>query len=140
MPSKIRIQNAEGEDLVTVCLVTGKVELKDPEQVEEAARSFWDCVALVRASFTGYADFVLRGSHDFPDTITGVLDACPKHKAGDILFQPGAAGEGGAGGDVVVYRGDTDLKEVEATVRARSEGNAPTVAQPHYANASPKKP
>lgn len=131
--SKLRIKNAKGEELVTVCLETGKVETHTEGGEEEAAQVFWDCVALVRASFTGYADFVLTGGAQ-EGTITGVLDDCAKHKPGDIVFNAGNATGDSDGGDVTVHRGDADLKNINPTVTP--DGNA-VAAQPHYSNAKP---
>ena len=42
--SYIRIQNFEGDDLVTICLSTGKVEIQSKESIGDAAYAFWDAV------------------------------------------------------------------------------------------------
>lgn len=132
--SKLRLKNAEGKELVTVCLETGKVETHTDEGVEEAAKAFWECVALVRASFTGYEDFVIQGGAQ-AGTIIGVLDDCPKSKPGDIVFNAGSASEDSDGGDVTVHRGDLPLKDIEPSLMTK--GNA-VASQPHHANTKPK--
>lgn len=91
--SLLRLQDPEGNDLVTVSLDDGTVDVKEPSKLTDAARAFWDGVHSVRHIFSGYNDMIIRGNIDGKDN----------SKAGDIIMQPGAAGHGNNGGNVTVH-------------------------------------
>lgn len=90
--SKIRIRNNSDKDIVTIDMHDGRVEIHHEDQVDDAARSFWDAVAMVRRSAPHTGDFVFRE----PD-------------APLVTVVPGRGANGGHGGDVIIHPGPGDL-------------------------------
>lgn len=110
MPSFIRLQNPDGDDVVRINLSTGTVEVLNQEQMPQAAAEFWKTIAWLRHSYQGYRDIIIRGSNDARNTIISVLEGGERGRAGDVVFQTGA---GGFSSGVEIKDIDTDSIEVE---------------------------
>ncbi len=88
--SLLRIQTHEGEDLVTISLDTGHVEVTDSENLDDSALAFWDAVTNIRLKYPATQDVILRAPP-------------PSPKPGDIIIRPGKGTEEGRGGNVEIY-------------------------------------
>lgn len=84
--SQLRIQNPFGEDLVTISLDDGTVNVKEPSELSDAARAFWDGVHTVRHLYQGYNDIILKGGPEGDDDKTG--DIVIKASGGNVTIYP----------------------------------------------------
>jgi hypothetical protein len=94
--SHLRIQTPDGEDVVSINLENGHLEIADPERMGDAARAFWDAVQTIwvtlRVNDPGldphFTDFILRGGETVP------------HMGGRMLLR---GGSGTPGGDIKIF-------------------------------------
>lgn len=114
--SKIRIKNADGENIVVIDMETGKVFHRDGpnllEDINTAALAFWGAVSLAAE---GYRQ--ARG-HEPRDVVF--------EGAKDGLFSPGDGGDGGPqpggrGGDVIVNLPETIIMKKDGGVSVETD-------------------
>lgn len=99
--SLLRIQDANGKDLVSIDLRTGKVTLDDPDKVDAAAELFWrgiksvllSCAESHGSSLVFGNDLILRSGR----SLQGL--------AGNIIVKPGNGSEDteSVGGNVNIF-------------------------------------
>lgn len=86
--SKIRIRNNEDQDIVTIDMHDGAVSVLIPEQLDDAARLFWDAVSLIRRRS---GDLIFHEPEAPTFTVApgrGYVDETKTAKGGDVNIYP----------------------------------------------------
>jgi hypothetical protein len=122
--SKIRIQNSSEEDVITLDIEAGKVTVSDNFNMDEAAKTFVDCMEVVLYAMKN------AGDGPFGNMILGSSSGL---NPGDLRLIPGfGAGDVASGGDICI-NADGD-KETSTYTPPESKGGEGYVLNPGPGN------